>query len=128
MSRKCCRNESSCCNNSCCNLCDGYGNGVLGLGSSWVYILAILLIFGGGAFSPGSFWSGYNNIFRCSGFNNGWCTDTASNNFNNSSFNTSNSVKSIPNTNLSTANLAGLLGGLSGNSNFDIGDLTKSFN
>ena len=76
MSRHYCNKESSCCNNNCCNPCEGYSNGVLGFGNSFFYILAILLIFGGGGFGPGSFFGDYNNIYRCSGFNTGWCNDS----------------------------------------------------
>ena len=120
MSRNCCNNESSYCNNNCCTPCNGCNNGVSGLGGFGVYILAIFLLFGGGGVGPGSFWGDYGKIFRCSGFNNGWCDNSQ---FNNGSF-----TNNISNTNLSNSNLAGLLGGLSNNSNFDISNLTDSYN
>lgn len=107
MSRNCCNNESSYCNNNCCTPCNGCNNGVSGLGGFGFYILAIFLLFGGGGFGPGSFWGDYGKIFRCSGFNNAWCDNAG---FNNSNF-TSNTI--------SNSNLAGLLGGFSGNSNFN---------
>lgn len=78
MSRNYCNNESS-----CCNPCNGYSNGISDFNSSWFYILAIFLLFGGG-FGKGGFWSDYNKIFSCSGFNNGWC--------NNSGFNSGNFI------------------------------------
>ncbi|WP_342985619.1 hypothetical protein [Clostridium saudiense] len=126
MSRHYCNKESSCCNNNCCNPCEGYSNGVLGFGNSFFYILAILLIFGGGGFGPGSFFGDYNNIYRCSGFNTGWCNDNGSNNsiFNNSNF----SSNTLSNSNFSNSNIAGLISGLSGNGNFDIGNLTDFTN
>ena len=126
MSRHYCNKESSCCNNNCCNPCEGYSNGVLGFGNSFFYILAILLIFGGGGVGPGSFFGDYNNIYRCSGFNTGWCNDSGSNNsiFNNSNF----SSNTLSNSNFSNSNIAGLISGLSGNGNFDIGNLTDFTN
>ena len=120
MSRNCCNNEPSYCNNNCCTPCNGCDNGVSGLGGFGFYILAIFLLFGGGGFGPGSFWGDYGKIFRCGGFNNGWCDNSQ---FNNGSF-----TNNISNTNLSNSNLAGLLGGLSNNSNFDISNLTDSYN
>ena len=126
MSRHYCNKESSCCNNNCCNPCEGYSNGLLGFCNSFFYILAILLIFGGGGFGPGSFFGDYNNIYRCSGFNTGWCNDSGSNNsiFNNSNF----SSNTLSNSNFSNSNIAGLISGLSGNGNFDIGNLTDFTN
>lgn len=91
MSRNCCNPESYCCNTNCCNNCDSYNNGALGcFNGSCLYILAILLLFFGGGFGPCSFWSNYGNIFRCSGFNNGWCNNIGSNKFNNGIFNNGN--------------------------------------
>ena len=126
MSRNCCNTTSS-----CCNPCDGYG--IFSFGGAWLYILAIMLIFGGGGFCPGSFWGGYNNIFRCSGFNNGWCDNIDSNNFNSNSFSSgyySNST--LSSNNISNTNFANLLSSLSNNlssdSNFDIASLTESSN
>lgn len=107
MSRDCCNTDSYCCNNNCCTPCNGCNNGVSDLGGFGFYILAIFLLFGGGGFGPGSFWGDYGKIFRCSGFNNAWCDNTG---FNNSNF-TSNT--------LSNSGLAGLLGGFSGNGNFN---------
>ena len=123
MSRHYCNTESYCCNNNCCNPCGKYGNGISGFGGSCFYILAILLIFGGGGFGPGSFFGDYNNIYRCSGFNTGWCNDSGStsNSFNNNNFN-SNMLSN------SNSNIAGLINGLSGNGNFDIGNLTDFTN
>ena len=121
MSENCCDTELSCCNNNCCNTCNCYGNTVSPFGGSWFYMLAILLLFAGGGFGPSSFWGDYGKIFRCSGFNNGI--------FNNSIFNTSNNGNNnFRGNNLSNVNLAGLLGGLSGNSNFNISNLTDSYN
>ena len=119
MSRNCCNTTSS-----CCNPCDGYG--IFSFGGAWLYILAIMLIFGGGGFGPGSFFGDYNNIYRCSGFNTGWCNDSGSNNsiFNNSNF----SSNTLSNSNFSNSNIAGLISGLSGNGNFDIGNLTDFTN
>ena len=124
MSRHYCNKESSCCNNNCCNPCEGYSNGVLGFGNSFFYILAILLIFGGGGFGPGSFFGDYNNIYRCSGFNTGWCSATNHSILNNSNF----SSTTLSNSNFSNSNIAGLISGLSGNGNFDIGNLTDFTN
>ena len=139
MSENCCDTELSCCNNNCCNTCNCYGNTVSPFGGSWFYMLAILLLFAGGGFGPSSFWGDYGKIFRCSGFNNGWCNNKIFNNFNNGIFNNGIFNNSIFNTsnngnnnfrgnNLSNVNLAGLLGGLSGNSNFNISNLTDSYN
>ena len=126
MSRNCCNNESSYCNNNCCTPCNGCNNGVSGLGGFGFYILAIFLLFGGGGFGPGSFWGDYGKIFRCSGFNNAWCDNLGFNKFNNGIFGNSN----FGSNNLSNANLSstGLLEGLSDNNNFDIGNLTNSYN
>lgn len=129
MSRDCCNTESS-----CCNPCGGYGNEVSGFGGSCLYILAILLIFGGGGSGPGSFWGDYNNIYRCSGFNSAWCNNSRFNNFNNGIFNNdtsgnnSFSSNTLSNSNFSNSNIAGLISGLSGNGNFDIGNLTNFTN
>ena len=134
MSENCCNTELSCCNNNCCNTCNGYGNTVSPFGGSWFYMLAILLLFAGGGFGPSSFWGDYGKIFRCSGFNNGWCNNIGFNNFNNGIFNNSifntsnNGNNNFKGNNLSNVNLAGLLGGLSGNSNFNISSLTDSYN
>lgn len=121
MSRNCCNNESFCCNNNCCAPYNGYGNGSSNFCSYLFYMIAIFLLFGGSGFGPGSFWGDYGKIFRCSGFNNGWCNTTGSSNV---SFTGNN----LSNTNLSNTGLAGLLGGLSNNSNFNIGNLTDSYN
>ena len=119
MSKNCCNTESPFCNNNCCNPCNGYGNGISSFGGSWFYMLAIFLLFGGSGFGPGSFWDDYGKIFRCSGFNK----------FNNAIFGNSNfGSNNLSNANLSNTGLAGLLGGLSGNSNFNIGNLTDSYN
>lgn len=70
------------------------------------YTLAIILLFSGGGFSTNSFWGSYNNIFRCSAFNNGWCNDinlnntnfnTINNPFNNNFFNNSSNSKLLDN-------------------------------
>ena len=67
----------SCCNNNSCNSCNG--NSALDFGNSWIAVLAIFLIFGGGGFSQSSFWGDYNKVFRCSGFANAWCDNNNSN-------------------------------------------------
>ncbi len=121
MSRNCCNNESFCCNNNCYAPYNGYDNGSSNFGSYWFYMIAIFLLFGGSGFGPGSFLGDYGKIFRCSGFNNAWCDSSK---FSNGSFTSNN----ISNNNLSNSGLAGLLGGLSGNSNFDIDNLTDSYN
>ena len=129
MSENCCNTELSCCNNNCCNTCNGYGNTVSPFGGSWFYMLAILLLFAGGGFGPSSFWGDYGKIFRCSGFNNAWCDNLGFNKFNNGIFGNSNfGSNNLSNANLSNTGLAGLLRGLSGNSNFNIGNLTDSYN
>ena len=129
MSINCCNTELSCCNNNCCNTCNGYGNTVSPFGGSWFYMLAILLLFAGGGFGPSSFWGDYGKIFRCSGFNNAWCDNLGFNKFNNGIFGNSNfGSNNLSNANLSNTGLAGLLRGLSGNSNFNIGNLTDSYN
>ena len=131
MSRNCCNNESSCCNNNCCNPCNCYSNGISNLAGSWFYMLAIFLLFGGSGFAPGSFWSDYGKIFRCSGFNNAWCDNIVFNKFNNGIFNNDNFDNfNFGSNNLFNANLSstGLLEGLSDNNNFDIGNLTNSYN
>ena len=131
MSRDCCNDESSFHNNNCCNPCNGYNNGASEFSNSWLYTLIIFFIFGGG-FGPGSFWNGYNNIFGCSGFNNGWCTNMGGNNFNNGTFNTGNysnnsfNSSNLSNANFSNSNFAGLLSSLSGDSNFNVGNLNDS--
>ena len=117
-----------CCNNNCCNSGGGFNNNIVGGNNPFIYILAIFLVFGGVGFGEGSFWSGYNNIFRCSGFNNGWCTDNNSgfngSLFNNGNYNTNNPLGSnISNSNFSNSNLAGLLNGFSDNNNSIIGNL-----
>lgn len=123
MSRNCCNTESYCYNN-CCNPCNSYNNGISGFNNSFFYTLAIFFIFGGG-FGPGSFWGNYNNIFGCSGFNNGWCNNIGSNNFNTGNYSNNNLIgNSLSNTNFSNADFAGFLSGLSGNSNFNVGNLT----
>lgn len=120
MSRNCCNTESSC-YNTCCNPCN---NGISGFNNSFFYTLAIFFIFGVG-FGPGSFWGNYNNILGCSGFNNGWCNNIRSNNFNTGNYGNSNfSGNSLSNTNFSNADFAGFLSGLSGNSNYNVGNLT----
>ena len=129
MSKNCCNTESPFCNNNCCNPCNGYGNGISSFGGSWFYMLAIFLLFGGSGFGPGSFWDDYGKIFRCSGFNNAWCDNIGFNKFNNGIFGNSNfGSNNLSNANLSNTGLAGLLGGLSGISNFNIGNLTDSYN
>ena len=134
MSINCYNTESPCCNNNCCNPCNGYGNGSSNFGSYWFYMIEIFLLFGGSGFGPGSFWGDYGKIFRCSGFNNAWCDNIGFNKFNNSIFSNGNFGNSnfvgnnLSNANLSNTGLAGLLGGLSNNSNFDIGNLTDSYN
>lgn len=91
MSKNHCNKESSCCNNSYRNTYNTCTDGVSNYANSFPYILAILLLFGGGGSKPGSFWSNYNNMFLCSGFNNGWCSNTGSNtNFNSNNFSSSN--------------------------------------
>lgn len=133
MSRNCCNTESYDCNNNCCNPCNSHGNGLLGSGGSWLYTLAILLLFGGGGFGPGSFWGIYNSIFRCSGFNNHWCDSSVFNNifntFNAGTFSSENNFNSnFSANNLSNTNLTGLLGGFSDDSNFDIRNNTELSN
>ena len=104
-----------CCNNNCCNHCNGYGNSMPSKSDSWVFILAILLIFGGGSFGESSFWNSYGDIFRCSGFNNGWCNNMGSSNSNLNTGNYTNSLfnsNNLSNANLSNTNLASNLGNL----------------
>lgn len=121
MSRNFYNNESSSCNNNCYTQCNNYGNSSSNFANYWFYMIAIFLLFGGSGFGPGSFWSDYDKIFRCSGFSNSWCNNSGSNN---SSFNGNN----LSNNNLSNSSLTGLIGDLSNNSNFDIGNLTDSYN
>ena len=136
MSRNFYNNESFCCNNNYCAPYNGYGNASSNLGSYLFYMIAIFLLFGGSGFGPGNFWGDYNKIFRCSGFSNAWCDNVEFNKFNkfnngifsNGNFANNNFGNNNPsNTNISNTALAGLLGSLSGNSNFDIGNLADSY-
>lgn len=108
MSKNHCNHASSCCNNNYCN------TGASGIDNSLTYMLAILLLFAGGGSQPGSFWGNYNNMFLCSGFNNGWCSNNGSNN----NFNGNN---------LSNTNFTGFLNNLSDNNNIDINKVTDSY-
>lgn len=133
MSRNFYNNESFCCNNNYYAPYNGYGNASSNLGSYLFYMIAIFLLFGGSGFGAGNFWGDYNKIFRCSGFSNAWCDNVEFNKFNNGIFSNGNFANNNfgnnnpSNTNISNTALAGLLGSLSGNSNFDIGNLADSY-
>lgn len=61
---------------SCCNPFYNYGNDFTAFSNSCFNSLVILFLFFGGGRGPGSFWSPYNQIYGCSGFNSDWCNNT----------------------------------------------------
>lgn len=80
-----------CKSDSCCgNKFNDYCQNLLSRDNSGFFILVILSLFFSGGFAINSFLGPYNNIYRCSGFNNGWCNDFDLNNDTPSFFNGNN--------------------------------------